>query len=65
VEYIHTHGVYKVIDTSRKKRVMKVPKLVIESDNNLNNDCDKEDSMTEITESSKPTNKSTTETRPS
>jgi transposase InsO family protein len=65
VGYTHTHGVYKVIDTSGKQRVVKDPKPVNESDNNSNSDSDEEDSETEITESSKPADKSTTETGPS
>jgi hypothetical protein len=65
VGYTHTHGVYKVIDTSGKQRVVKDPKPVIESDNNSDSDSDEEDSETGITESSKLADKSTTETGPS
>jgi hypothetical protein len=65
VGYTHTHGVYKVIDTTGKQRVVKDSKPVIESDNNSDSDSDEEDSETEITESSKPADKSTTETGPS
>jgi hypothetical protein len=43
---------------------MKDPKLVIESDNNLDGDSDEKDSETEITESFKSGDKSTSETAP-
>jgi hypothetical protein len=62
MRYTDIYEVYKVIDTNRNQQVLKDPKLVIELDYNSNSDSDNQDSETEMTESSKPTNKSTTET---